>query len=133
MASTAAPSSQWIGCSAARNGRCARPLNSVVRGQPIEGSAVQSNSRIYPVVWLAVGGTMAAMYAVNGIQASSPAYFVIAFGWGLLGAAQWWRLRSAAASGGTSETVASRKQLALYVTIAAFFAIAGGLAARWWA
>jgi hypothetical protein len=80
-----------------------------------------------------MGGIMATMYAINGIQASSPAYFVIAFGWALLGGAQWWRLRSTVASGEASESVPRRKQLALYVTVAAFLAIAGGLAARWWA
>jgi len=94
---------------------------------------VQSNSRIYPGVWLAVGAVMAAMYAINGIQSSSPAYFVIAVGWALLGGAQWWRSRSSIAPGGTPEAAPRRKQLALYVTIAAFLAIAGGLIARWWA
>ena len=91
---------------------------------------MQSKSRIYSGLWLAIGGIMAAMYAVNGIQASSPAYLFIAFGWALLGASQWWRWRSDVPSSGVSEGDRGRKHLALYVTIAAFFVIVGGVAAR---
>jgi hypothetical protein len=94
---------------------------------------VRPNPRMYSGVWLAVGAIMATMYAINAIQASSIAYLVIAFGWALLGAAQWWRWRPEASASGASESGRGRRQLAGYVTLTAFLAIAGGLAARWWA
>ena len=96
-------------------------------------SPVQSHPRVYSVVWLAVGGIMATMYVINGIQASSIAYFVIAFGWALLGAAQSWRWRLEVASSGAPESARSRNQIPRYVTIVAFVLIVGGVAARWWA
>jgi hypothetical protein len=92
---------------------------------------VQSNPRMYAGMWLAIGGIMATMYAINGIQASSLAYFFVAFGWALLGAAQWWRWRSEVAPSGASESARGPNQLARYVTLIAFLVIVGGVAARW--
>lgn len=93
---------------------------------------MESKSRMQSLVWLAVGLVMATMYAINAIQASSAAYFVIAFGWALLGIAQWWRSRLTVAPSGTDQVARSRRQLALYLTLAAFLVIAAGLSARWW-
>jgi hypothetical protein len=94
---------------------------------------VQSNPRVYSVVWLAVGGIMATMYVINGIQASSIPYLVIASGWALFGAAQSWRWHLVAASSGASESARSRNRFSPYVTVVAFVLIVGGVAAGWWA
>lgn len=94
---------------------------------------MQSNPRVSAGLWLAIGGIMATMYAINAIQASSLAYFFVAFGWALLGAAQWWRWRSEVTPSGASQSARGPDHLARYVTFIAFLVIVGGLAARWWA
>src|SRR6185312_3778258 len=87
------------------------------------------NSRVLPVAT----GILAAMNVVDGIRASSIAYFCAALGWALVGFAQWERWRSEAASSESPDMVPRRQKIAHYVTVVGFLLIIGGLATRWFA
>ena len=84
---------------------------------------------MYSGIWLAIGLVMAAMYTVDAIHSSVPAYFVVAFGWALLGAIQSWRWRTEGGAGADPK----RRPFASYLTVFAFLVIIGGVASRWWA